>query len=140
MLSWVWAIPYMNCRVFLSCKSRLFFISLICLNKSPRVGEKTKETTTKKLATNTITGPVERLSWLALIAVPKTPENAPIKAARKTITAKLLVHCLAAAAGASNIALIKTTPTVCSPITIAKTIKKVIKISINFVLNPRVLA
>jgi manganese/zinc/iron transport system permease protein len=57
-----------------------------------------------------------------------------------TATAKLLVHCLAAAAGANNIALIKTTPTVCSPITIAKTIKKVIKISINFVLNPRVLA
>ena len=99
----------------------------------------TIENTTKTEATRTITGPVERLFSLALLAVPKTPENIPKKAANRIITLNLSVHCLAAAAGANSMALMSTTPTVCNPITIASTIKKLIKISINFVLNPSVL-
>ena len=43
------------------------------------------------------------------------------------------------AAGANNMALIKTTPTVCNPKTMARTIKVVIRISINLVLKPKVL-
>ena len=74
--------------------------------------EKTKENNTKTPATITITGPVDKLFWLALTAVPNTPENVPKIAAKNTILDKLLVHCLAAAAGAKSIALIKTTPTV----------------------------
>jgi len=111
----------------------------ICLNNKPLLGENINENSTKTLATITITGPVDKLFWLALIAVPKTPENAPKSAARNTIMLKLFVHCLAAAAGANNIALINTTPTVCNPKTMAKTINEVIKISIILVLKPKVL-
>jgi hypothetical protein len=49
-----------------------------------------------------------------------------------------LVHCRAAAAGATTIALISTTPTVCSPITIAMTRNVVSRTSIARIGSPSV--
>jgi hypothetical protein len=69
----------------------------------------------------TMVGPVGRPSAVALITAPVTPAAAPKAPASTTITPSRSVHCRAAAAGATSIALISTTPTVCRPITIATT-------------------
>jgi len=77
-----------------------------------------------QLIKTTIAGPVGSFVIRELAAVPKIPDIAPKNAERVTMIQNLLVHCLAATAGAINMALIRITPTVCSPIIIAITIKK----------------
>src|SRR5690606_16821318 len=94
-------------------------------HSSPRFGAKQSEKSTMALTHTTITGPVGRCFSLALIVAPETPANAPKSAESTTMVPSRSVHCRAAAAGATIMALIRITPTPCNPITIATTIKVV---------------
>ena len=85
---------------------------------------------TSTLTQRTITGPVERPLARLLRRVPLTPARPPNNPANSTITPRRLVHCRAAAAGATTMALINTTPTACRPMTMAMTRRAVTKISI----------
>ena len=76
------------------------------------------------LIKTTIAGPVGSFVARELAAVPQIPDIAPKRAESVTITQSLLVHCLAATAGAISMALIRITPTVCKPVIIAITIIK----------------
>ena len=113
----------------------LFFMYLAI---KPRLGAKSKEIKTINEMISTITGPVGKLLLVALKNEPRIPLNAPNIAAIHNIRDKELVHCLAAAAGANNSELIKTTPTVCKPITIITTIKNVISILMRTIGMPKV--
>jgi hypothetical protein len=79
------------------------------------------EIITMTVAESTMVGPVGMCAAVPLSSVPLTPATAPNAAASTTITPSELVHCRAAAAGAMTMALISTTPTVWSPMTMAMT-------------------
>ena len=87
--------------------------------------------------TITMTGPVDIPSAVLLIIDPIIPLMPPKIAERTNMLFKLEIHCLAAAAGAINMATIRTTPTVCSPITTATTITDVSKALRYLVGNPK---
>ena len=80
------------------------------------------EITNKNTHTKMMTGPVGALLIEALRMDPTQPETAPMPAARQTMLPSDFVHCLAAAAGVINIAIINTTPMLWIPITMAKTV------------------
>ena len=101
------------------------------------MGAKSSEISTIALTQSTITGPVESPAPLLLITAPLTPASAPKSAANATISPRRLVHWRAAAAGATTIALMSTTPTACRPTTIAITSSTVIKISSQTMGKPR---
>jgi hypothetical protein len=73
------------------------------------------------LMDRTMVGPVERPAPVLLISAPTTPASAPNSPDSGTIRPRRCVHCRAATAGATTIALINTTPTVCRPTTMAAT-------------------
>ena len=106
-------------------------------HKSPRFGAKAIESPTTTVAHSTIVGPVGMREALLLIIVPLTPASAPKHAARNIIRLSLFVHCRAATAGATNIALIRTAPTACKPRTIAITRRLVNRISSTRIGNPK---
>ena len=85
----------------------------------------------------TITGPVDIPSVVLLIIEPIIPLKPPKIADKIIIFFRFEVHCLAAAAGAISIETIKTTPTVCNPITTATTITDVNKALMYLIGNPR---
>jgi ABC-type Mn2+/Zn2+ transport system permease subunit len=91
-----------------------------------------------KLKQTTIIGPVGSPAAVLLAIAPPIPAVAPNAAASATITPRRFVHWRAAAAGATTIALIKITPTVCSPATIAITSVVVKAISKRRIGNPSV--
>ena len=91
---------------------------------------------TTTVAHSTIVGPVGIRDAVLLITVPLTPAKAPKHPARNTISRSRFVHCRAATAGATSIALINTAPTACKPRTIAITRRLVSRISSARVGNP----
>src|SRR5690606_12812379 len=103
----------------------------------PRLGASNRLRKTRPLATSTMVGPVAKPPPLLLIKTPPTPETAPNRAARATITPRRLVHWRAAAAGATIIALISTTPTACRPTTIATTMRVMSSVSSARMGKPR---
>ena len=88
-----------------------------------------------------MTGPVGILVLPMLLKIaPAIPENAPKMPAKIAMISSLFVHCLAATAGATSNALIKTTPTVSKPATITITNNKESKTSIKKTGKPRLWA
>ncbi len=86
---------------------------------------------------STMVGPVGRRAVVLLITAPLTPASAPNRAARPIITPSRSVHWRAAAAGATTMALISTTPTVCSPNTMATTSRVINNTSRTRIGKPR---
>ena len=77
------------------------------------------------VAASTMAGPVGVRAARLLATAPATPAAAPNSAASTVIGMSRSVHWRAAAAGATSIALISTTPTACRPATTASTSRPV---------------
>ena len=89
------------------------------------------------LEITTIVGPVGILSTSELISAPSALVVPPITPARMSITPNRSVHCLAAAAGVTSDATMRTTPTVWRPIMTTRTSRQVSAISSRCMGRPR---
>ena len=82
-------------------------------------------------------GPVGIFFTRLLVNAPEIPAVAPNRADRVTMTHMRSVHWRAAATGATIMALMRTTPTVCRPMMMATTSSTVRKLSNRRTGNPR---
>ena len=85
-------------------------LRLFCENRMPRLGANKSDARKITDPVRTITGPVGTPEVVALTTVPIAAQVDPIIAARVTMAPSDSVHCRAAAAGATSIAIMSTTP------------------------------